>query len=108
MQKPIYQERGGLRKGKSFCLALNITWPLVKIEVFNEKIIIKYPFQSKIKISKKEIKSIKKFQGILGPFGKGIRILHYKNSLDPFLVFWSFSRNKLLNKLEKEGYPIKK
>ena len=90
MSQLIYQEFGGIRKGQSFWFAMNVTLPLAKIEIFHEKIIIKYLFFIKIKFLKEEISYIEKFQGILGPLGRGIRIFHQKSSESQFIVFWSF------------------
>ena len=107
MNQLIYQKFGGIRKGQSFWFAVNATWPLAKIEIFHEEIIIKYLLFKKIKFLKEEIDYIEKFQGVLGPFGRGIRIFHNKNSESPFIVFWSFSVKKLIDKLKEANYKIK-
>ncbi len=100
----IYNEFGGIRKGQNFLFALKATWPLAKLEIFREKIVLKYLFFGKIEFQREEIDRIEPFRTIMGPLGRGIRIFHHKDSVSPFIVFWSFSLDTLLNNLKKAKY----
>ena len=105
MKKPFYVEVGGSRLGKSFWLgfgqrfAINSTWPKAKIEIYKDYITLNtwnYP----IKFRKKDIISIEKYKVL---FSKGIKINHSVKSEYPFVIFWSWNAEKLINKLKQTG-----
>ena len=106
MSKILYEEIGGLRKGQNFWLAGNTTWPFAKIEIYEDKIIITHLFSRKLEFQKHEINYIEKYRGFL-PFSKGIRIDHNKAGMSPFILFWSFSVNRLISKITERGIIIK-
>lgn len=100
--KNIYQENGGIRIGDSYWFSLNYTWPLASISVSKKNILLAYN-SSKIEFKKKEVKYIEKYRGL---FSKGIRIYH-KRKNNPFIVFWSYSVDDLIQKLRDVGYKVK-
>ncbi len=106
MGQIIYEELGGVRKGKNYFFAFNATWPLAKIRVFDDKILIKIFLLKDVFLLKDEINYIQKYHSFLGFLGGGIRIFHKKQE-NPFLVFWSFSLNKLIRNIKKAGYVVK-
>lgn len=106
MSKLIHQEFGGLKKGRNYCFAMNVTWPLAKLEIYSEKIVLKYLLFFEIEFRKHEIDRVKRFQGALELMGEGVVIFHHKKSASPFVVFWSFSPDKLLRQIQDAGYAV--
>lgn len=103
--KLLYGETGGIRVGHSYWFSSNYTWPFAKLRVYKNKIVIKYRF-SNLELRKKDITFIEKYQGLLGFFGRGIRIYHNKTKLPKFIVFWSFNPDNTLNEFRKRGYNL--
>lgn len=104
MKNLIYKEIGGMRKGLNESLCVNMTWPLAKIEIYPKKIILTYLFFKKIKLTKSEVDYCTIYKGF---FGSGIRIYHHNLDYDQFIVFWSFSLDKLSKKLKSAGFNLK-
>jgi hypothetical protein len=99
----LYEEKGGLKKGKSFMIAMNFSWPLAKIQIYREKIILKYLF-FKMEFFKPEIEKIEKTK-VFRKLGEGVRF-HHKKNYSKYIVFWSFNTNNLIKKLEETGYIV--
>ena len=104
----IFSVRGGIRKGSSYWFALNLTWPLVKMEVFNNKIIfyLPAPLTRRFHLKKSEILYLREYRGF-PLLGKGIQILHKNPYEDKFIIFWTFKTKYILAKLKKAGYNVK-
>lgn len=100
--KLIHKEIGGLRIGQGFWLALNMTWPLAKLEIYKDKIILTYLFFRKITFEKNEINYFEETHGFYTP---EIKIVHNKMNISPYILFWSLFPDKLLDRLKKTGYP---
>ena len=103
MEKIIFKATGGMNVGKNYFLAVSLSWPLVKLEIFKDKIVLKYPF-NKIEFKKKEINFLQEYRGF---FSKGVQIHHRKLEVNKFIVFWSSKPEKILQISKKEGYKIK-
>ena len=94
--------RGGIRIGKGYFVALNVTWPFVVMEVSKNSISlrcsgVKYEFHADA------ISSIKKYNGL---FSKGLKIEHQVQSIPEFVVFWTFQRNSVIKCLAEHGYDV--
>lgn len=101
--KLLYGEKGGARIGTSFWRAANASYPLAKIEVYDDLISLSVKMIiNRVDFKKTEVTAVCAYKGL---FSQGIKIEHTKNDVGPFVVFWSFKTDKLLNKLRKAGYP---
>ena len=103
INKKIFEDRGGLRVGRSYWISNNFTHPLAKIYISREKLVFTFAFL-KIQLKKREITFIKKYRGF---FSNGIKINHKKLKAPKFIVFWSFSVDKLIKELKKRKYKTK-
>ena len=100
----LHKERGGLRMGYSFWESPYSTWPLAKVEIYSDKIIITEFFSKKAEIKKSDINSIEKYGWFLG---SEVKINHNSPQTMPFIVFLPRSADKLLFQLKEAGYPVK-
>lgn len=100
--KPLFVVSGGMRKGKSYWLSSNYTWPLTKLEIFKNEIILITPL-TKMHLKKSELDHFKRYKGL---FSKGVQIFHKKTNLDKFIVFWCSNPEKLLRELKEAGYEV--
>jgi hypothetical protein len=100
----MYSSKGGIRYGKNYLLSLNYSYPFARLQLSEDTLEIKYPFFNKIIIDKGSINRILLMHGFL--FSPGIRIIHTSTDIDPYLIFWTFNRNEVINKLKKLKYPI--
>ncbi len=105
--RKLYEEKGGLRLGKSYWVSSNFTWPYADINIFRNRIVIDHVF-GKIEFKKGEIENIEKCNGMLGGIlGKGVRVFHKKRKFYPFVVFWSLNVDNLIKELKRAGYKVK-
>ena len=88
----------------SFWGGSNATWPLVKLEIYSDKLILNCFFFEKVVLLKSEITGITKYKGF---FSTGVAITHSNPNTNPFILFWSRSTQSLLTQFEAAGYPIK-
>lgn len=101
--KPLYRALGGIRKGRSFWVGMNASWPLARIEIFRDKVNLDYLF-SNIEFRKEDIDYFSRFRGRK----TGVRIHHKIKDESPFILFWNlFSSKKLLKTLEEAGYEVR-
>jgi hypothetical protein len=100
-----YQQKGGLRIGSSFMVAMNMTWPLAHITIGQNAIQIKTLDPKPYTFNKNEITSLRKYRGFISA---GLRIEHNQKGTPPFIVFWSFNLSKLISELRKMDYSITK
>lgn len=97
----VYTKRGGLAIGKWF--GFRATWPLAKIEIYEEKLIIKCFLHKSIEFNKEDIISISKY--LRFPIlVDGVLIKHKKKNINSFILFWSISSSKLLKKFKEFNY----
>jgi len=94
--------RGGIRKGTSYLLAANYTWPFAVMEITNESICLS-AFATKYVFDAGVILAIKKYDGM---FSKGIQIEHNVDSIPKFVVFWTFQREAIIKCLIEHGYRL--
>lgn len=106
----LYKHKGGLSMGISpdSIIASELPFPLAKIEIYKDKIIIKYPF-GKIELNKEDITSLEPYEdkrGFLIGSTIGIKINH-KNTKAPRFIFFCNGDYKIIDKLKKFGYKTK-
>jgi hypothetical protein len=89
--KAHYTQIGGARLGWT-----NVTWPFVKLEVYDDRICL---FGSPI--LKSDIDKLTKHNGF---FSTGLRIWRKNN--DETLIFWTFDFSGLTKALLDSGYTI--
>lgn len=104
-----YQEVGGLRWGISFWRAANATWPFASLQASSEMISVTLSvfglYKRQFEFSKAEIIGVRKKRGIF-PFNTGIIFTHRKPEYPPFILFWSFSYQRLSNGLARLGFLV--
>ncbi len=106
MDNPLYSERGGSWVWIEWYLNVSTTWPLSKIDVYKDKLVIN-TFPSSIKFEKEDIIKIVPYKFL--PFIiEGIKIYHNKKASFNCVIFWSFNVNKLIRKLEEAGFKVEK
>jgi len=94
--KLVFSSKGGLRTGRFFS-GYACSYPLAKIDIFENGIILTYPSES-VNIYWKDLNSIvwKKFF-----FWGGIIISYKKNGEDKKIVFTSFNQSNIINIINK-------
>jgi len=94
--KLVFSSKGGLRTG-GFFSGYACSYPLAKIDIFENGLILKNPSES-IDIYWKDLHSIvwKKFF-----WWGGIFISYRKNSEDKELVFTSFNQRRIIDKISE-------
>ena len=103
---PSYEERGGLRWGKTYWRAANATWPFAKITVSTNAITIRLTSGIANRVfafSKSEITSLRKTRGF---FSTGLDIRHTNRQCPQFIVFWTIRFHILKMQLEQRGYTV--
>jgi hypothetical protein len=104
----LYKKRGGLSTGGGDIFQSELPFPLAKIEIYKDKIIIKYPL-GKIELDKKDITYIEPCEdkvGLLVGSVKGIKINHRKTKV-PRYIFFCSGNYEIINKLKEFGYKTK-
>ncbi len=130
MQKtnPIIQATGGMHIGKSFLMSFQVSWPFGKIEVYEDRIVLRFQYlpdfvlrifewagkipkmigsyrdiPKKIELTYDQIKGYKEKD--LKAAGYGIAIIHTNNQQAPFLQFWASKdkAKKIIGYLNKQG-----
>jgi hypothetical protein len=96
-----YSQLGGARIEKGAFLALNATWPLVRLTVDSTK--LEMSFLKHWIFPKTTIRRLSKHCGL---FSVGLRIEHDIKDYNPFIVFWTFRFPQLEEKLRQFGYPV--
>ncbi len=104
METIIHSEVGGFRKGMSYMLAWNGTIPFAFIQVYPRKIVFTYLFFFKNVFTPENVEYIEKYHGIFSP---GVHIVHKIKGVSPFILFWSFSCNKLLDAIKSAGFIVR-
>ena len=103
--KFIYTERGGIRYGlESISDQINYTFPFAKLILYDNYLIIRYPFKKEVSFIKNNVVS---FEAYKKSISSGIKINHNISDLDPLWVFWSRNPQKLLNILRDKGWSVK-
>lgn len=108
LETETYVERGGLRVGQSYWQAVNYTWPFAQLRFNKDELEVETSiFGMFSKIHRLERISIDAISIKRGLFGSGIRIEHSCLVEAPFLLFWTFRSNKVLEALIESDYPWK-
>ena len=104
-----YQETGGLRWGDSFWCAANVTWPFATLTASPDGLHIAVRFIGLMKndfdFRKADIVGIRRKKSIL-PFSTGIVIEHNKSNYPQFVLFWTFSYQRLKTELTRLGFAV--
>ncbi|MEA3429660.1 MAG: hypothetical protein U9R08_00130 [Nanoarchaeota archaeon] len=95
----IYKERGGAAFGLNMFMTTHASWPFATIEIYLDKLIIKFLFV-RLEFLKKDIE----IEKMIRIFSKGIKIHNPKYK---YTVFWSFHTDKLIGKFLESGYRIR-
>ena len=103
----LYREIGGIRKGKCYALSFHATWPFAEIEIYQDKIVLKCLFFFKTELKVNEIDFVEPVFHQLKIMGGGVKINHHNKKTSPYIVFWSFSMKKLLNKFKEVNIKVK-
>jgi len=97
-----FSQTGGLRIGTSYLLAVNVTWPFVKLTVKETELALSCLGWTWI-LPKNSIRSLRKYKGF---FSTGLRIGHSTPHRPSFVVFWTFGFAALERELERCGYAV--
>ena len=89
--------RGGYRIN-----GINVTWPLVTLEIKDGLMLIKGIF-SKYSLSPNEVEKISKYDGIIS---NGIEIISFKTNVPRKIIFWSFRTDQIMTELSKNKFPV--
>jgi len=104
--KPLFKIRGAGRIGKSMVHSWNVTYPLSKLEFYNDRILFQ-AWPKRVILRFEEIDSVELFKpNIFMVGGTGIKINHH-SSKPPFLVFWSNKYDKTLSLFKEKGITLR-
>ena len=94
--KPIFKERGGgWVTGSPWLLSLSATWPFASISIFEDRVLFSVAWV-KAELSFSDIIDVKR-HFILPFIADGVRIVHKKEGVSKWLVFWSLEMQKRLS-----------
>ncbi len=96
------QFRGGLRWGQTFFFSYNLSYPLAVLVISDEWITLKALFKP-VDIQKAEVGKVSLAKGW---FSKGLRIEHTKRDAPPFIIFWTWKPEEVLNSFAAHGYKV--
>lgn len=99
-----YSQIGGARVGESFWVAINVTWPLAKLTVTKEGLLLVVLWLKKFSFEWQTVLEIRTARGL---FSGGIQIVHSKTDYPAFVLFWSPDIDSIRSNLEKFGYSVK-
>jgi hypothetical protein len=94
--------RGGIRIGRSYWVALNLSAPLARLALEPERVILALPFRE-IRLDRQSIQSVRPENGI---FSKGVRIIHSDPLVSPFVLFWTRRAGELIAAFRQCGYSV--
>ena len=98
---------GGLRLGESFWRAANVTWPFASWKLSSDSLEVSLGLGPiclrRFTFARTEVRVLRPCNGMLS---FGVQIEHTKAKYPPFIVFWSFTVDRLLADAESEGFPI--
>src|SRR5689334_12167436 len=97
----MYSEWGGAKIGSGL-IAMNATWPLAKLAVDSSSLEL-YCLFSRWSFPKQSVVAVHRYSGVCS---KGVRIEHTIKDHNPFIVFWTFRRERLIDELVRHGYPV--
>ena len=100
-------EYGGLRWGASFWNAANATWPFATWRLAGDCLDVQvhaWPLiTDHFVFAKKDVISLRITRGVIS---SGVRIEHSRPEYPPFILFWSFSAERVLSDAGAVGFPI--
>lgn len=93
--------KGGIRIGHSRTDALNFTYPFVELYATHEVVELKISlfFYKKIFCLKRE--NINSIFPVKSFFSQGIKIEHSQSNIPKFIIFWTFSVDKVYKELKE-------
>ena len=95
--------RGGIRVGSSYWLAANWTVPFAELRLSQDTVTLRYPFNNEINIQKNDITRINKKRGI---FSAGVQMVHSVETIQPYILFWTFQPDQVSEAFRNMGYPV--
>ncbi|MBW3015584.1 hypothetical protein KY330_04120 [Candidatus Woesearchaeota archaeon] len=99
----IYSERGGISVGKNELMTANTSWPVGKIEVYPDRIVLNAFFFKRV-FYKEDIEYVGLVKFLFKP---GVRIFH-RNNKSKYAVFWSWKPENLIERIREAGYKVQK
>ncbi|MFA5888500.1 MAG: hypothetical protein WC852_07365 [Candidatus Nanoarchaeia archaeon] len=100
--KLLYAESSTVTIGRNVWIAIYVTWPFNRIEVYKDQIALSYlSYKRTFKKNEITLQKIGRF------FRKGIRIIHHNPHISPYIEYWPVSADKLYAVLKSAGYKIK-
>ena len=96
--EPIFKERGGgWVTGSPWLLSLSATWPFASIGIFEDRVLFSVAWV-KAELCFSDIIDVKR-HFILPFIADGVRIVHKKEGVPKWLVFWSLGNAKEIKRL---------
>jgi hypothetical protein len=93
---------GGLRVGSSYWEALDLSWPLADLSVFDDQLVITGLLVGKIVLKREELLAVREYRRVISD---GIQIQHSSKNQQPFIVFW-ISPNKVAPAIRQFGFKL--
>ena len=108
--EPIFKERGGGQVGGSpWIMSVSATWPFSSIVIYSDKVLLSVGWV-KVELHFSDIVDVKRLF-ILPFIADGVRMVHKKEGVPKWLVFWSFGNAKKIKQLillQKEIADVKR
>lgn len=102
-------ETGGLRVGSSFYIATNFTWPFAILRFDRNSLEIETSifglFGNIRQFERGLIDCVSVHRGV---FSSGICVEHTSKTNPPFLLFWTFAADRVLEALQEDSYTTNK
>lgn len=96
--EPVFKERGGGQVGGSpWIMSVSATWPFSSISIYEDKVLLSVGW-IKVELNFSEILDVKRLF-ILPFIADGVRIVHKKEGVPKWLVFWSLKNGKKIKQL---------
>ena len=101
MAEVPFSQTGGVRLGEGL-FAFNATWPFATLSATQSELSLSSPLRVHT-FPRGSIQRLKRHHGVLSA---GLRIYHTVPSYPAFIIFWTFSFNRLKAELEWLGYHV--
>lgn len=100
----VWTEVGGLWWGRGDVGTINVTWPFAMLRAMPTQIRIRVWFPlvwRKFVLNRHEVRLIRRHKGL---FSVGVRFEHASLRCPEFLLFWTFSPDRVIARLGELGY----
>jgi len=99
---PVLSKRGGARIGRSFWLALNVSYPFARLHVYPDRVELQ-TIVGAIILPRAVVTAVRRERGI---FSTGVRFQHEALRVPRFVLFWTRSSREILETLARFGFPV--